>query len=88
MKTIYKFTIPKEPCRFTLELPAGYTTLSLKQQDENLVMYVLGDFNDQKYTNKFILAYTGEEIDTDFEPIFIGTVIHTNGLVYHLFEML
>ena len=88
MKRIYKFKLSVQHDQ-TVLLPNGYRILSVGEQQGDITMWVMVD-PDLPTTECYIRLYgTGHSIKEDmgYENIYLDTVIMSNGLVWHVFEM-
>lgn len=85
MKKIYKYELTKESCQ-TVRLPFGYQILSTLEQDGKLCIWAMVDPENKNTTPVDInVYYTGEPITDMNNKTFLGTIISSNSLVYHIF---
>lgn len=97
MRRVYKYTIPIElfNARGIIELPRGAQVLSVGEQADALVMWVLVDPSEPKEDRWFVVVGTGHDADTPHPGCtrkFIGTVQMRSDttpyaeVVLHVFE--
>jgi len=90
MNAIYKYELAS-PGKTSLAIPRGGKILSVGNQSENLVMWVLVDTLEDRNDFVDIRAFeTGQEIDDCFldeDCKFLGTVVFESGhYVVHVFR--
>lgn len=86
MKSIYKYEIAFGGEH--IQMPFGSTILSVKAQNEKVVVYALVN-PDEKETeyHQFLVIPTGSRADLTPTDLFLGTVLLYNGeFVLHIFE--
>lgn len=84
MKTIWKFVITPT-C--TLDIPKDAEVLSIKNQGENICMWVKVDPSNATEERKFVVCGTGHTLP-ELELEFIDSVLlFDGGLVFHVFEV-
>lgn len=81
---VYKYAA--RPGVFELCLSDPAKPLSVGQQDDSVVMWVLVDPDKPAIWRRFYAAMTGAELPEGIGN-FIATVQRTDGIVVHLFEM-
>lgn len=86
MKTIWKYSLLPTTGQ-NLSLPFGAEILSVKEQNENIVLYALVDPNEEGKTNRMVLIFgTGHEISNIKGFQFIDTVkLQGGALMFHVF---
>lgn len=88
--TIWKFTVPFEDVA-EVELPYYAEPLSVANQDERLVLYVLVGPNPTDNKNRvrrLRVAGTGHPIRSKDTKKFLGTCLFRDGsLVFHVFDL-
>jgi hypothetical protein len=89
METVWKYNFMLEPhgTELFLDLPKGASILTAQMQDNSAVMWALVDTEMVMTKRTFVAYWTGAEMH-DHHHCYINTVVTSNGLVYHLFEVL
>lgn len=88
METILKFVLDEQDDQ-TVVLPKGYKILNVGEQQGTLTMWVMVN-TDSPTTECHIRIYgTCHSIRQvmGYENIYLGTVMMSSGLVWHLFEL-
>ncbi len=81
---IWKFPIPWDPKRHKVSMPEKAKVLSVGVQQGTLHLWALVA-DDGIYEDRDVLVeFTGTECDPG-DLAFVGTIQHTNGLVFHVF---
>ena len=94
MKTVYKYKLPLDDY-VKIVMPKGAEIISVGEQEQELVIWAVVDSTAIEHRNKvFRIAGTGHPLSRnlsngpDEKLLFIGTVQHSNGLVWHVFEVI
>lgn len=87
MNTIWKYTL--QP-RIDIEMPIGSRILEVREQDNNICMWVLVDTEIETTIRHFIVYGTGMEIREPWNMLSYHGTVQLNGgqLVFHVFEIL
>lgn len=81
---VYKYPLRDEES-FALELPKNAEILCVNLQNRQPFLWAKVNPEAEKETRKFLLVGTGWKFEGRTE--YIGTVFTSNGLVFHLFEI-
>ena len=94
MKTVYKYKLPLDDYVKVI-MPKDAEIISVGEQEQELVIWAVVDSTAIEHRNKeFRIAGTGHPLSRnlsnrpDEKLLFIGTVQHSNGLVWHVFEVI
>lgn len=85
MKEIWKYIIL--PFTMYLSMPNGAEVLCVQEQHGDIYLWAIVETNSPVYTRKFVMRWTGTPFNGS-EGKYIGTVQHSDSLVYHVFEAL
>lgn len=87
MKTIYKYELEVTDFQFIL-MPIGAEILTVKNQDEKVMLWAIVDTDQLSETRNFEILGTGNKIPTSIGTSreYISTIQMGNGLVWHVFE--
>lgn len=82
---IWKYTL-EEPVN-NFRMPQGARVLSAAARNSDVCIWVLADPDQELVERRILAAPTGARLPTDVcTAIFIGTVMHPSGLVWHIFD--
>lgn len=89
METVWKynFMLESHGTEFSLDLPKGASILTAQMQGNFAIMWALVETEMVMTKRTFVAYWTGAEMH-DCHHRYINTVTTSNGLVYHLFEVL
>ena len=85
-KTIWKFPVPLKDT-FKVEMPSDSEVLCVQLQDGQPTIWAVVDPSSPKVETPFIIHGTGHPI-SDEAGSYVGTFQLSNGLVFHLFEVI
>jgi hypothetical protein len=84
---IFKYTLAPVKGEFVVHMPADARILKTANQNETICIWCEVDEEKPMVQMRFILLYTGDEIDTCASHRYIGTVLLRNGQeVVHIYE--
>jgi len=69
-----------------LKIPSAYKFLKAAVQNGEPIMWLAVDPNSQEIEERFLLAWTGDDIDGAFAKDYLDTFETPDGLVWHLFN--
>ena len=71
-----------------LLLPVGSQFLDFQVQDDYFVIWALAPIDTPLQERTILVCYTGVNNDIHSYDVYLGTVQHPDGLVYHAFDLL
>lgn len=84
---VFKYQLPDlDPGVKFIQMPDKAPVIAFQEQGGILTIWATVRDHQDTVTRSFRLAFTGFDSVED-HAAFIGTVQHSNGLVYHLFEI-
>ena len=90
MKSIFKYPLSLDD-NPVVSMPKGARTLSVKMQDDNIMVWALVDVDAPYVDHLFAIRGTGHPVMPEVEQgDFIGTVfdvVHGHPLVWHIFDL-
>lgn len=84
--TIWKFKLNVDDI-VVLYMPHGADILTVDIQDDWPCLWAAVDRNTPTEARSFVIHGTGHHIDNYDKKMFVGTFFMSNGLVFHVFEM-
>jgi len=86
-KRIFKYKLNIIDSQY-IPMPQGSQILSVKEQNGTLNIWAIVDINNDNIKNRWFYIFgTGNEFDISLDDAkFIGTVVMSNGLVWHVFD--
>ena len=87
MSIIYKYPFKINETHSTeIEMPYGAIILDIHMQNDGWFLWAIVDTNSASESRRFVSVMTGHEFSYNYGMLHIKTLIHPNGLVFHVFE--